>query len=192
MRNWIQKLLCICFVLVNTGCGSRYGANIHTDTGTSSVATVLEENMAEADGTAVQEETPAEEPAAEETAAEGTDVSYDSVEIDLTAMSATMVYSEVYNMLTQPDSYLGRTVKMAGQYTEHYNEMTDKTYYACIILDATACCAQGMEFALADGYEFSGKQPAEGDMICVAGVYSRYEEDGFPYYTLRDAVYMEG
>ena len=33
MRKWIQKLLCLCFVLVNTGCGSRYGANIHTDTG---------------------------------------------------------------------------------------------------------------------------------------------------------------
>ena len=100
MRKWIQKLLCLCFVLINTGCGSRYGANIHTDTGTSSVATVLEENMAEADGTAVQEEAPAEKPAAEETAEEETDVSYDSVEIDLTEMSATMVYSEVYNMLT--------------------------------------------------------------------------------------------
>ena len=74
--------------------------------------------------------------------------------------------------------------------TEHYNEMTDKTYYACIILDATACCAQGMEFALANG--FPGEKPKEGDMICVAGVYDRYEEDGFPYYTLNHAVFVEG
>lgn len=189
MKHLIKPLLCVGMILCVTGCGNRYGANIHTESSNVGVSEVLEDGMAEADGAAeVKEQEP--EVTAEPEPEERNEVSYDEVEVDLTQMSATMVYSEVYNMLTQPDNYLGKTVKMAGQYTEHYNEMTDKTYYACIILDATACCAQGMEFALANG--FPGEKPKEGDMICVAGVYDRYEEDGFPYYTLNHAVFVEG
>ncbi len=191
MKHLIKPLLCVGMILCVTGCGNRYGANIHTESTNVGVSEVLEEGVKEAEGTPEPTEAPAEEPAAAEAPAENTEeLSYDNVEVDLTQMSATMVYSEVYNMLTQPDNYLGKTVKMEGQYTEHYNEMTDKTYYACIILDATACCAQGMEFALANG--FPGEKPKEGDMICVAGVYDRYEEDGFPYYTLNHAVFVEG
>ena len=192
MEHLIKPLLCAGMILSVTGCGNRYGANIHTESTNVGVNEVLEEGTKEAEGMPELTQTPAEETAAAaEAPTENTnELSYDNVEVDLTVMSATMVYSEVYNMLTQPDNYLGKTVKMEGQYTEHYNEMTDKTYYACIILDATACCAQGMEFALANG--FPGEKPKEGDMICVAGVYDRYEEDGFPYYTLKDAVFVEG
>lgn len=50
----------------------------------------------------------AQKPAAED--AEGTAV----VDIDLTALSGIMVYSEVNSMISFPDNYIGKTVKMQG------------------------------------------------------------------------------
>ena len=41
----------------------------------------------------------------------------DGVDIDLTALSSTMVYSQVYDMLYfSPESYRGKTVKMRGSF----------------------------------------------------------------------------
>ena len=34
--------------------------------------------------------------------------------VDLTALSSTMVYSEVSQMMTAPEKYVGKMVKMAG------------------------------------------------------------------------------
>ncbi len=199
MKRILMQIITACLFVLTAGCGDRYGANIHSDTSGTGVNQVLESKTKEADETS--EETAAEtteelsetgeETVAAETESGAEDVSYDTVEVDLTVMSATMVYSEVYNMLTTPDNYLGKTVKMTGQYTEYTNETTGKTYFACIILDATACCAQGMEFALIDSYSYPADYPSEGEMISVAGVYDRYEEDGFPYYTLKNAVLVE-
>ena len=74
-----------------------------------------------------------------------------SVDVDLTALSATMVYSEVFQMMYYPEDYIGKTVKMEGLFDHYHDDATGKDYYACIIQDATACCAQGIEFQLTDG-----------------------------------------
>lgn len=90
-----------------------------------------------------------QKPAAED--AEGTA----AVDIDLTTLSGIMVYSEVNSMISFPDNYIGKTVKMQGQFTiyqatdENGAFIPDKMFFACMIADATACCAQGLEFALA-------------------------------------------
>ena len=36
------------------------------------------------------------------------------VDLDLTSMSGTMVYSEVYNIMSNPDEYIGKTIRMNG------------------------------------------------------------------------------
>ena len=105
------------------------------------------------------------------------------IDADLAALSGTMVYAEVYHMLTEPEQYIGKTVRMSGQCNVYHDEVTDKTYYSCIIKDATACCAQGIEFELADGYDI----PEEGDEICVEGVFDIYLEGENSYCTLRNA-----
>ncbi len=76
------------------------------------------------------------------------------MDVDLTVLSSTMVYSEVYNMLyNDPAHYLGKTVKARGTFSI-YQLVTDGVLqpdpvsYACIISDAAACCAEGMEFVL--------------------------------------------
>ena len=111
----------------------------------------------------------------------------DGIDIDLTLLSSTMVYSEVYNMMYYPENYLGKKVKMSGMYTMIHDEVTDKYYHGCIIMDATACCAQGIEFDLTDDYVYPDDYPKEGDTICVVGTFETYMEGENKYCTLRNA-----
>ena len=110
-----------------------------------------------------------------------------SVDVDLTALSSTMVYSEVLNIMTAPETYIGKTLKMKGYFGYYHDEKTDKYYFACMIPDATACCAQGIEFILTDDYLFPDDYPKEGEIVTVAGEFMTYEEDGSTYFTLKDS-----
>ena len=101
-----------------------------------------------------------------------------TVDIDLPSMSATMVYSQVYDMIVDPDAYMGKVVRMEGVYTVYNSEETGNHYTSCIIQDATACCAQGMEFVLTDNYSYPEDYPEEGDIVEVVGVFDTYREGG--------------
>lgn len=104
--------------------------------------------------------------------------------LDLTKLSSTMVYSEVFNMLASPDSYVGRTVKMTGTAACLANPENSKLYYACIIADATGCCAQGLEYVLPDGEPY----PEVDASITVTGTFALYYENGYKCFHLVDAV----
>ncbi len=65
--------------------------------------------------------------------------------------------------------------------------MEDKEYHACIIQDATACCAQGIEFEPTADYVYPTDFPATGEDITVIGVFDIYYEADFVFMTLRDA-----
>ena len=120
------------------------------------------------------------------------DSSYD---VDLTKLSSTMIYSEVYNMMSEPDTYVGKSVRMSGQFTlfeatdTDGNPIPDQTYFACIIADATACCSQGLEFVLAGEHTYPDDYPELGDDIVVSGTFETYDEDGYIYCHLVDAVF---
>ncbi len=113
--------------------------------------------------------------------------SADGIDIDLTQMSATMVYAEVYNIMSYPDRYIGKTIKADGEFATYRDETTGKMYYACIVKDATACCAQGLEFAPAEERKYPDDFPAEGDEVCVIGVFDTYMEGEDTYGVLKDA-----
>lgn len=119
----------------------------------------------------------------------GNEQVYDPNYIDLTSMSGTMVYSEVLNMMTVPEEYEGKTVKMHGLFS--YAEGIDRYYYACIIEDATACCAQGIEFELAENRIFPDEYPELGEEITVEGTFGTYYEDEYRYCTLSDAEILD-
>ena len=118
------------------------------------------------------------------------------IDVDLTALSSTMVYSEVYSMMSFPDNYIGKTVKMQGQFTiyqatdESGAFIPDKMFFACMIADATACCAQGLEFALAGKPVYPDEYPELGAEITVVGTFEGYEEDGCRYYRLGNASFV--
>lgn len=107
------------------------------------------------------------------------------IDIDLTSMSSTMVYSEVQNMMITPVDYLGKTVKMNGALS--IAEIGEKVYFACIIADATACCSQGIEFDLKGDYSYPEDYPEANTEITVTGTFTTYLEDGKTYCQLKDA-----
>ncbi len=113
----------------------------------------------------------------------GTDEDY----VDLTVLSGTMVYSEVYDMMCYPENYVGKTVKMSGMYAVYIDDSTGMYYHACIISDATACCSQGIEFELTEDYTYPDDYPEEGSEICVEGVFDTYQEGEYTYCTLRNS-----
>ena len=115
------------------------------------------------------------------------------VDVDLTVLSSTMVYSEVYNMLyNDPAHYLGKTVKARGTFSI-YQLVTDGVLqpdpvsYACIISDAVACCAEGMEFVLEGDLTYPDDYPELGTEITVVGEFQAYEENGMTGYHLINA-----
>lgn len=107
--------------------------------------------------------------------------------IDLSQMSATMVFAELYNVSIYPDSYAGKTLKMRGQFTSVYIEEEDTRYYACYVLDETGCCMQGFEF-VADDLTFPDDYPEEGAYFTVTGTITLYEKDGQLYRHLTNAT----
>jgi len=112
----------------------------------------------------------------------------DSDMLDLTSLSSTMVYSEVYNMMNTPENYMGRTVKMKGNFSVYEDESTGNIYYACVIADATACCSQGIEFVLSEERSYPDEYPALGTEITVTGTFGTYQEGEYIYSQLSDAV----
>lgn len=114
----------------------------------------------------------------------------EGIDIDLTTMSSSMVYSQVYSMTIDPQSYIGKTVKMKGQFAYYHDETTGADYFACVVQDATACCAQGLEFSLKGEHTFPDDYPQEGEEVCVIGEFSTYEEAGYVYFTLRNAEFV--
>ena len=59
-----------------------------------------------------------------------------SVDVDLTTLSSTMVYAEVFNMMMSPDDYIGRTIRMTGIFTVYQDPETKQVYCGVIVEDA--------------------------------------------------------
>ncbi len=164
MKKFICYTLCLVMLFALAACGSKADTNTK---GTDAPAAI----------DAVQDATEAEEKSAAPSA--------DGVDIDLTSMSGTMVYSEVLNMQKQPDEYYGKIVKMSGPF--NVTEIEDNRYYACVIKDATACCATGIEFDWAGDHSYPEDYPEKNQEITVIGEFTTYMEGNNKYLQLKNA-----
>ena len=178
MKRIFCLLLAACMMLSLCACGKDVG----NDTLSSDE---------EASASAESIPTPKEQETSEES--EQPQASSNGVDVDLTVLSSTMVYSEVYNMLyNDPAHYLGKTVKARGTFSI-YQLVTDGVLqpdpvsYACIISDAAACCAEGMEFVLKGDLTYPDDYPELGTEITVIGEFQSYEENGMTWYHLANA-----
>ena len=135
----------------------------------------------------VSQKQPAEKKSESKPAASEPTQSTDGVDVDLTRLSSTMVYSEVYNMMYAPDDYIGKTIKMTGQFVYYENPDTKDQYFACIIGDAMACCSQGLEFVMEGDLAYPDDYPELGAEITVIGEFQSYEENGMTWYHLVNA-----
>lgn len=110
--------------------------------------------------------------------AENTAAPVSTAEIDLTKMSSTMVYSYVFNMVNAPTDFIGQRFRIRGNYDEEYWDQTKLTYHYIVIADATACCAQGLEFVLND---INAAYPQVGEEFEISGIFGTYTENGNLY-----------
>lgn len=128
------------------------------------------------------------EESTEETTEETT-VSASGVDYDLTVMGRDMVYATVSQMMIDPDTYIGKTFKVSGQFYSTWYEPTQKRYFCVLIMDSTSCCSQELEFVWDDGsHVYPDEYPADGTTVEVIGIYENYEEEGgFIYSHLNNA-----
>lgn len=113
------------------------------------------------------------------------------VDYDLTSMSGDMVYAVVYQLMVDPEEYIGKRIKMRGNYYASYFEPTEKFYHYTMIEDAAACCAQGIEFVWGDGsHVYPEEYPKDKAEVEVVGVFETYREEGDTnlYCRLKDAT----
>ena len=110
-----------------------------------------------------------------------------AIDVDLSKMSGTAVYAEVYNMVTQPKTYKGKMVKMKGTVQTAKTGKNGKRLFACIIEDATACCAQGIEFEATKDYSYPDDYPKVGYYVTVQGKFDFYKEGPYTYCVLKNA-----
>lgn len=114
--------------------------------------------------------------------------------VDLTKLNGTMMYSQVFDMMSNPQKYMGKRVVMRGQFSFYQpmdgdgKPIPDRIYCSCVIADATACCSQGLEFDLSNKPASLEDYPAAGDDIEVSGTFSTYDEGGFTYCRLINAA----
>jgi len=172
MKRFLVILLAI--VLTVSVCACSDSSSKKLGSGTKTVNDVL------AQGEATEAATTASTEKKSSITAPSTDV-----DVDLTALSSTMVYSEVLNMLQSPDEYMGKSVRMSGSFA--VAEGDGRMYYACIIKDATACCSNGIEFLWDGDHSYPEDYPSTGSDITVVGTFDKYYEGENMYIQLIDA-----
>ena len=126
---------------------------------------------------AAQPEAPQTQAAAVSEAAAAADI-----DIDLLHLSSTMVYSEVSQIMTNPEAYVGKTIRAKGPFRQNNG------YYFVLISDATACCAQGIEFIWAGQHRFPDDYPDVNTEIVVTGTFDSYMEGENRYYHIDNAA----
>ena len=207
MKKRLILFICSAIIFTFAGCGDNDSSG-RSGNQPAGVNDVLKAGMAEEDNkktgtesqasesimdngnerqSGVNEDAPEPEPVSTAEIPAG---SAEGIDVDLTVLSATMVYSEVYNMLVTPENYIGKTVKMDGMYTHYYDEVTGNHYFSCIIADATACCSQGLEFVLDENSYTEADYPAVGEEITLEGTFATYMEDGNQYLTMLNAILL--
>mgnify|MGYP007110401609 FL=1 len=163
MRKIIVTLSCILLV----GCGGTKKADVGSTTDISNI-----ESSTQTAGADIKSEEPK---------ADG------QVDYDLSSMGPDMVYATIYQMMIDPKSYVGKSFKVTGNYYSSYSKENDQYYHFCMVKDAAACCAQGLELLWADeSMNRHENCPDEEALVTVEGVFETYEEGQNTYGRLKD------
>lgn len=125
---------------------------------------------------------PVDAPSAEENGETDT-----GVDLDLSRLSGTVVYSQIYDMVINPSAYMGKRIRVRGSFNYFKDPSTQREYFAAVIADATACCAQGIEFIWGGEHVYPSDYPPPSTEITVTGTLDTYIENGFTYLQLLDA-----
>lgn len=115
-----------------------------------------------------------------------------TVDVDLTEMSVTMIYANLYMMVTMPEEYLGKNIKMSGEF-DVYESPDGEVYFAVAVTDEEACCRQGFALEFIDDSTYPDKFPSANSEITVVGRFEamQHPDWSMTYYHLVDAYLVQ-
>jgi hypothetical protein len=121
------------------------------------------------------------------------------VDIDFSTMTAEAIGKEFYKMKTEPDTYVGKTVRAKGPYLAIFDEEVGRYCHLIFYEDAAGCCQEYMEFMWSGDRVYPDDYPEEGTIVELVGVFDYYtiEIDEFfvmncPYLNVDEVVFLTG
>lgn len=110
----------------------------------------------------------------------------EKVDIDLSSLSSTMVFAQIFNIVIEPEKYNGKKIRMKGVVSIFNDAERKNSFYACIVKDATACCSQGFDFVLSEEAALGG-YPVDGKEITLTGTFRELMEGDISHYMITEA-----
>lgn len=184
MKKILACIICLTLAFGVTACGKASDKDSNGDTKIISDAKNKQENSKSDTKKEVNKKEVADNAGKGKSSKSKSKTKGNKIDVDLNNLNANVVYSQVFLMMTEPDKFIGKRIRMSGQFNvyaaEEGNPSGVTEYYAIIIADAQACCQQGIEFVW-PGHTYPEGFPEVKSNASVTGIFEVYEENGKKY-----------
>lgn len=189
MKKILACIICLTLAFGVTACGKASDKDSNGDTKIISDAKNKQENSKsdtkkEVSKKEVNKKEVADDAGKGKSSKSKSKTNGNKIDVDLNNLNANVVYSQVFLMMTEPDKFIGKRIRMSGQFNvyaaQEGNPSGVTEYYAIIIADAQACCQQGIEFVW-PGHTYPDGFPEVKSNASVTGIFEVYEENGKKY-----------
>ena len=184
MKKILACIICLTLAFGVTACGKASDKDSNGDTKIISDAKNKQENSKSNTKKEVSKKEVAGDAGKGKSSKTKSKTSSNKIDVDLNNLNANVVYAQVFQMMTEPDKFIGKRIRMSGQFNvyaaQEGNPSGVTEYYAIIIADAQACCQQGIEFVW-PGHTYPDGFPEVKSNASVTGIFEVYTEDGKKY-----------
>ena len=184
MKKILACIICLTLAFGVTACGKASDKDSNGDTKIISDAKNKQENSKSNTKKEVSKKEVAGDAGKGKSSKSKSKTSSNKIDVDLNNLNANVVYSQVFLMMTEPDKFIGKRIRMSGQFNvyaaQEGNPSGVTEYYAIIIADAQACCQQGIEFVW-PGHTYPDGFPEVKSNASVTGIFEVYEENSKKY-----------
>lgn len=184
MKKILACIICLTLAFGVTACGKASDKDSNGDTKIISYAKNKQENSKSDTKKEVSKKEVAGDAGKGKSSKSKSKTNSNKIDVDLNNLNANVVYAQVFQMMTEPDKFIGKRIRMSGQFNvyaaQEGNPSGVTEYYAIIIADAQACCQQGIEFVW-PGHTYPDGFPEVKSNASVTGIFEVYEENGKKY-----------
>ena len=184
MKKILACIICLTLAFGVTACGKASDKDSNGDTKIISDAKNKQENSKSNTKKEVSKKEVEGDAGKGKSSKSKSKTNSNKIDVDLNNLNANVVYAQVFQMMTEPDKFIGKRIRMSGQFNvyaaQEGNPSGVTEYYAIIIADAQACCQQGIEFVW-PGHTYPDGFPEVKSNASVTGIFEVYEENGKKY-----------
>ena len=184
MKKILICIICLTLAFGVTACGKASDKDSNGDTKIISDAKNKQENSKSNTKKDVSKKEVAGDAEKGKSSKSKSKTDSNKIDVDLNNLNANVVYAQVFQMMTEPNKFIGKRIRMSGQFNvyaaQEGNPSGVTEYYAIIIADAQACCQQGIEFVW-PGHTYPEGFPEVKSNASVTGIFEVYEENGKKY-----------